>query len=139
MEGLAAPDIKARVEAILKEQYRQVKRLLDNNKEALIAIAEALILRNELTDIDVDEILTRVEAEYPFVSTNEAEHRSFGFLGTQALPEPSAGARRNGHRNGNGKTAKKSPEPIVVPPATQSPTTPPATPTAESGELNEPE
>ena len=65
MEGLAAPDIKARVEAILKEQFRQVKQLLENNKEALIAIAEALILRNELTDIDVDEILARVEAEYP--------------------------------------------------------------------------
>jgi len=135
MEGLAAPDIKARVEAILKEQFRQVKQLLDNNKEAVIAIAEALILRNELTDIDVDEILARVEAEYPFASASEVEQRSFGFMGARALPEPSAGARRNGHRNGNGKRAKKPTEPIVVSPATQSPTTPPA----ESGELNEPE
>jgi cell division protease FtsH len=137
MEGLAAPDIKARVEAILKEQFRQVKQLLDNNKEAVIAIAEALILRNELTDIDVDEILARVEAEYPFASASEVEQRSFGFMGARALPEPSAGARRNGHRNG--KTAEKPTEPIVVPPATQSSVTPPATPTTESGELNEPE
>jgi len=139
MEGLAAPDIKARVEAILKEQFRQVKQLLDNNKEAVIAIAEALILRNELTDIDVDEILARVEAEYPFASASEVEQRSFGFMGARALPEPSAGARRNGHRNGNGKTAEKPTEPIVVPPATQSSVTPPVTPPAESGELNEPE
>jgi hypothetical protein len=96
-----------------------------------------LILRNELTDIDVDEILARVEAEYPFASASEVEQRSFGFMGTRALPEPSAGARRNGHRNG--KTAEKPTEPIVVPPATQSSVTPPATPTTESGELNEPE
>jgi cell division protease FtsH len=135
MEGLAAPDIKARVEAILKEQFRQVKQLLENNKEAMIAIAEALILRNELTDIDVDEILARVEAEYPFASASEVEQRSFGFMGARALPEPSAGTRRNGHRNGNGKKAEKPTEPIVVPPATQSSVTPPA----ESGELNEPE
>ncbi len=80
MQGLSAPDIKPRIEAILQEQYRQVKSLLENNPEAVIAIAEALILRNELTDIDVKEILDRIEAEHPFTPISARRERAvFGF------------------------------------------------------------
>ncbi len=57
--------LKASVERLMGEEYRKVKKLIEANKEAVIAIAEALILRNELTDIDVDEILKRVEATTP--------------------------------------------------------------------------
>jgi cell division protease FtsH len=115
------PDMKPRVEAILNEQFRHVKKLLEHNKEAVIAIAEALILRNELTDIDVDEILTRVEAEHPFVNPQQAlEDRPFGLLGARALPEPTS-LRRNGRHNGhNGKSPEKLPE-ITVPSAAQPP------------------
>ena len=42
--------------------------MVDQNRDAVIAIAEALILRNELTDIDVNDILARVEATHPFVN-----------------------------------------------------------------------
>jgi len=123
MQGMAAPDVKPRVEAILNEQFRNVKKLLENNKQAVIAIAEALILRNELTDIDVNEILARVEAEHPFVNSQQLiEDRPFGLLGARALPEPTS-LRRNGRHsghNGNGKSPEKLPE-ITVPSAAQRP------------------
>jgi ATP-dependent Zn protease len=91
MQGLNAPDIKPRIEAILQEQYRQVKSLLENNPEAVIAIAEALILRNELTDIDVKEILDRVEAEHPFTPISARRERAaFGFA--PAMRPQSSGA-----------------------------------------------
>src|SRR5581483_7579440 len=79
--GGISPDgeMKAKIEGLLNEQFRQVKQLLDANKEAVTAIAEALILRNELTDIDVNEILARVEAEHPFVSESEIKKQPFGF------------------------------------------------------------
>jgi ATP-dependent Zn protease len=80
LQGLSAPDIKPRIEAILKTQYNEVKQLIENNREAVIAVAEALILRNELTDIDVKEILDRVEVEHPFTPIGAAKDRpAFGF------------------------------------------------------------
>jgi hypothetical protein len=124
MEGMAAPDMKVRVEAILKEQFRQVKRLIENNKEAVIAIAEALILRNELTDIDVDEILARVEATHPFTNSDKEDSRPLLGFAPRALPAPANG-RRNGHGNGNGKVPDKQPEPVIVPASAQSSAEPP--------------
>ena len=67
-EAMRGGDMKKQVEAILAEEFRKVKHLVDQNRDAVIAIAEALILRNELTDIDVNDILARVEAIYPFVN-----------------------------------------------------------------------
>jgi cell division protease FtsH len=126
--GNLTPDgaLRQPVEALINEEFRKVKKLLENNKEAVIAIAEALILRNELTDIDVDEILARVEADHPFVNPQKAlEDRPFGLLGTRALPEPTSlrrNGRNNGH-NGNGKSPEKLPE-ITVPSAAQPPSEP---------------
>lgn len=95
MQGLNAGDIKPRIEAILQEQYRQVKQLLQQNREAVIAIAEALILRNELTDIDVKEILARVEMEHPFVPIQATpEKPSFGFAGAARTNQPTVLVRR---------------------------------------------
>lgn len=131
MQGMTSEAIRPRIEALLKEQFRQVKRLVENNKEAVIAIAEALILRNELTDIDVNEIMARVEAEHPFVGSREDDERPFGFMGTRALPEPSLGARRNGHRNGNGRRPADQPELPQIPVA-QQPGDP--TPSADLGD-----
>ena len=95
MQGLSAGDIKPRIEAILQEQYRQVKQLLQQNREAVIAIAEALILRNELTDIDVKEILARVEMEHSFVAIQATpEKPSFGFAGVARTNQPTVLVRR---------------------------------------------
>ncbi|MEI7643772.1 MAG: AAA family ATPase [Chloroflexales bacterium] len=80
LQGLAAPDIKPRIEAILNAQFDEVKQLIEHNRAAVVAVAEALILRNELTDIDVKEILDRVEVECPFVPIGAAKERpAFGF------------------------------------------------------------
>ncbi|NOK60586.1 MAG: AAA family ATPase [Chloroflexi bacterium AL-W] len=117
MQGMASGEIKGRVEAILNEEFRKVKVLLENNKEAVTAIAEALILRNELTDIDVKEILNRIEAVYPFTVEGEASKPTFGFQGMHVLPTPVASVRRSGryiYVNDNGQypvpVAAKSPD-----------------------------
>jgi len=103
MEGLAAPDMKPRVEAILQEQYRQVRQLIEQNRAAVIAIAEALILRNELTDIDVKEILDRVEAVHPYVPIGDKPAKAaFGFAAAAA-------------RNGSGALVRRRREPAVLP------------------------
>ncbi|MCX7946895.1 MAG: hypothetical protein N2557_08105, partial [Hydrogenophilus sp.] len=95
MQGLSAPDVKPRVEAILQEQYRIVKQMLEQNRMAVIAIAEALILRSELTDIDVKEILSRVEAEHPYLPPNEKPERpAFGFAAALARSNTTLVRRR---------------------------------------------
>lgn len=125
MQGMPSHvDIKPRIEAILNEQYRKIKLLVESNKDAVTAIAEALILRNELTDIDVDEILARVEAEHPFTSASDADQRPFGFLTARALPEPASASRRNVRHNG--KPAEQPSSPPAVPVA-QQPDAPPPT------------
>jgi cell division protease FtsH len=122
------------VERLIAEEYRKVKRLIENNKEAVIAIAEALILRNELNDIDVDEILARVESSNPFINSEKEEARPMlGFV-PRALPVATNGRRNgNGRSNGNGKSPAKDPEPVIVPASSQ----PPAEPTAPSAELHD--
>jgi ATP-dependent Zn protease len=125
MQGLSNADMKQRVEKILDTEYRKVKALIDANKEAVTAIAEALILRNELTDIDVHEILARVEAEYPYVNPadKKPESRVFGFSNGRALPETVQAPRRN---------AGKPTDTSIAPPMAQKPTEPPPGPVAES-------
>jgi ATP-dependent Zn protease len=129
----SSPELKGRVDHILNTEYRKIKQLIENNKEAVSAIAEALILRNELTDIDVNEILSRVEAQHPFVDPHKLEERPFGLLAARALPEPALARRngRNGSRNGNGKAPDKQTDPIAVPPAAQQPPADPYGPSAE--------
>jgi len=125
------------VERLISEEYRKVKKLIESNKEAVIAIAEALILRNELTDIDVDEILARKEAEHPFVNPNKLEERpTLGFSMPRALPEPA-----NGRRNGKAPH-RPAIEPVIIPTAARPTAEPPAPsaelgPEAESGDTSE--
>jgi ATP-dependent Zn protease len=123
----SSPDMKARVDSILNEEYRKVKTLIELNSEAVTAIAEALILRNELTDFDVDEILARVEAEHPFRSENDNKRSAFGFASTRSLNDVPAPSRRNGRQNG------KQPETAIVPvPVAQQPPANPSSPGAEA-------
>jgi ATP-dependent Zn protease len=122
---MANPELKQRVEIILDQEYRKVKKLIESNKEAVIAIAEALILRNELTDIDVDELMARIEAEHPFVNPNKLEERpTLGFSMPRALPESV-----NGRRNGK-VPHRPAIEPVIIPTAAR-PTAEPSAPSAE--------
>jgi ATP-dependent Zn protease len=127
-QAMASGELKPRVERLLDQEYRKVKKLLEENTDAVIAIAEALILRNELTDIDVDEILARIEAEHPFINPAAHEQRpSLGFSAPRALPEPGNGRR-------NGKHAPRTNEPVIIPTAARPPVEPPSSPSAELDE-----
>ncbi|MFO7171122.1 MAG: AAA family ATPase [Chloroflexota bacterium] len=121
MQGVSDPSLKARVEAILNEQYRLVKSMIEHNKEAVIAIAEALILRNELTDLDVNEILARVEAEHPFTDPRRIEKQPFGFLAARSVSEPTTISRRHT----NGATTTRLPG-VSAPPVAKRPLADPA-------------
>src|SRR5258706_1631353 len=144
--GGAQPEgaLRGPVEQLINEEYRKIKRLIEANKDGVIGIAEALILRNELTDLDVDEILARVEATHPYVKPNKDDERpTLGFAAPRALPEGLNG-RRNGRRNG--KLPAKQPDPVIIPAATQPPAEPPSAsaelsddPPAEAGSLHEQE
>jgi hypothetical protein len=98
------------VEELLAEQFRQVKQLLEQNREAVIAIAEALIMRNELTDIDVKEILDRVEAEHPYTPLSAKKERAaFGFASV---------ARSNGGATLVRRRREAAPPPVLPAPGT---------------------
>jgi hypothetical protein len=81
----------------------------------------------------VNEILSRVEAQYAFVDPHKVEERPFGLVATRALPEPATVRRRNGRQNGsgNGKVPDKQGDIITVPHASQPPPAEPPGPSAE--------
>jgi cell division protease FtsH len=61
--NLAKPrDFDERVEAILQSQFKAVKRLLQDHSEALIAVAEALIEREELVAEDIKQLIDEADA-----------------------------------------------------------------------------
>jgi cell division protease FtsH len=61
--GQAPADAGARreIDRILKEQYREVRKLLEENWEECIAVAEILLRNLELDHDEVDEIVKEVE------------------------------------------------------------------------------
>lgn len=61
--GQFQPDTKLKrdIETLLDEQYKNVKTLLENNREAVSAIAEALLVKEELDGDEVMEIVREVE------------------------------------------------------------------------------
>jgi ATP-dependent metalloprotease FtsH len=71
------PDPKA-VEALLEEQYQEVKQLLANNADSIHAIAERLLEKNELYGDEVTQIIREVEAKRPPIQQilNEQNRRT---------------------------------------------------------------
>ena len=61
--GTLQPDAaqKKHIERILKHEYEEVKQLLLEHREVVAAIAEELLVRTELTDIDILNIIGRYE------------------------------------------------------------------------------
>lgn len=55
-------DVPQRAEAILQSQLKAVKRLLQDHSEALIAVAEALIERDELVAEDLKQVIDEADA-----------------------------------------------------------------------------
>jgi cell division protease FtsH len=88
----ALPGLAERVEKLLQEQFKAVKKLLQDHNEALIAVADALIERDELVS---DEIIALIQ---------EADARQVAkqvLSDFQPLLTGSSNGNGNGH-NGNG-------------------------------------
>ncbi|WP_069804236.1 AAA family ATPase [Thermogemmatispora onikobensis] len=61
----AAPSLSAlqeRIETVLQSQFKAVKLLLQEHREAVIAVAESLIEREELTPEEVEELINEADA-----------------------------------------------------------------------------
>jgi len=77
------PKLSERVEAILQSQFKAVKRLFQEHREALMAVAEALIERDELVaeeikqlidEADAKRVLKTVLADFEIVASNGNGH-----------------------------------------------------------------
>jgi hypothetical protein len=78
-----------RVEAVLQSQFKAVKRLFQQHSEALMAVAEALIERDELVAEDIKQLIDEADARH----VNKIVLSEFAELLDNG----------NGHSNGNGK------------------------------------
>lgn len=60
---LATPNLAERVEELLQLEFKAVKRLLQEHSEALIAIAESLIERDELVADEIKQLIDEADAK----------------------------------------------------------------------------
>jgi len=97
----APPDAeqKKRIERVLQEEYKKVKRLLTEHSDVVAAIAQELLVRHELTDYEVLDVIQRFEplpkdygrdGEIPMVY-NEPEPQQIGQPAAYAPPIPADG------------------------------------------------
>ena len=86
------PKLADRVEEVLQSQLKAVKRLLRDHREALIAVAEALIERDELVGEDIKKLIDEADASRVtrLVMSEFDEVLGIG------------NGNGNGHKNGNG-------------------------------------
>jgi ATP-dependent Zn protease len=88
----AVKNMGERVEALLQSQLKAVKQLFLEHSEAVIAVAEALIQRDELVADEIKELIQNADAK----SVTKAVFSEF-------TPFLEAGSNGNGsHQNGNG-------------------------------------
>src|SRR5581483_10111937 len=97
--GQFQPDgeLKHQIEILLDEQYKSVRMLLEANRESVIAIAEALLIREELDGDEVLEIVREVEER---IARRAAEQREPAVVAAGSVA--TAVSEGNGHGNGNG-------------------------------------
>ena len=91
--GLGVPNLVGRVEDLLQAQLKEVKRLFEEHSEAVIAVAEALIERDELVADEIKQLVDEADAR-----------RVARTVFTEFEPLLGNGHHNgNGHSNGNGK------------------------------------
>jgi ATP-dependent Zn protease len=91
-------DVREKVEALLQRAYRDVYALVDRNRAATAAIAEALIQREDLDSDEIAELIRN--AERPSYAEIAAAAISNAASAPYAIAAP-VGAQ-NGNGNGNG-------------------------------------
>jgi len=111
--GIAGvPKLSERVEAVLQSQFHAVKRLFKEHREAVMAVAEALIERDELVaeeikqlidEADAKRVLKTVLADFEVVASNGNGHTN-GTTNGYAI----VGESNNG--NGNDQTIVDAPK-----------------------------
>ncbi|GCE04418.1 ATPase [Dictyobacter aurantiacus] len=89
----AIPHFADRVEALLQSQLNAVKQLFIEHSEAVIAVSEALIEKDELVAEEIKELIDNADAR-------QASKGIFKEL--TPLLEAGSGWNGNGHGNGNG-------------------------------------
>jgi len=94
------PKLSERVEAILQSQFQAVKRLFKEHREAVMAVAESLIERDELVaeeikqlidEADAKRVLKTVLADFEVVASNGNGHTSGTTNGYALVGEHSNG------------------------------------------------
>jgi hypothetical protein len=79
------PVMRAQVDVLLRQAYTSVRELLDQHRAAVIAVAEALIVREDLDNQEIEALI------------REAEAPSLAALGAAAIAAvPPAGAQNGG-------------------------------------------
>ncbi len=94
---LSLPGIAERTEALLQSQFKAVKKLFQEHSEAVMAVAEALIEREELIADEIKQLIDEADARR-VVKTVLSDFEPL--LGTSN--NSSGYALTNGHGNGNG-------------------------------------
>ena len=90
----ALPKLTERIESVLQSQFKAVKRLLQQHSEALIAIAEALIERDELVAEEIKQLIDEADAR----RVTKAVLADFEIIAGNG----NGNGHTNGKANGNG-------------------------------------
>jgi len=90
---VSAPDLSKRTEAVLQSQFKAVKRLFQEHSEAVIAVAEALMEREELVADEIKQLIDEADAK-------RVAHAIFSDF-EDLLGSGSGNGNGNGHSNGN--------------------------------------
>ena len=88
---ISVPNLIERTEAVLQSQMKAVKRLLQEHSEALIAVAEALIERDELVAEEIKQLIDEADARRVSKKVSSDFEAILG----------NGDAHGNGHSNGN--------------------------------------
>ena len=101
--GMPIPKMAERVEAVLQAQMKEVKQLFQNHTDAVIAVAEALIEREELVADEIKELIDEADSRKVMKSVLD------DFEPLLSLPESTNGRATvtNGHSNGTGSTTPR--------------------------------
>ncbi len=108
---LSVPHAAERVEALLQKQFKEIKRLLEEHSEALIAVAEALIERDELVaeeikqlaeEADAQRVARAVLSEYePLIGNGHSKNGNGKGTSGHTLIASGVGGNGNGHSSGS--------------------------------------
>jgi cell division protease FtsH len=98
------PDVREKVEELLQRAYRDVYALVDRNRAATAAIAEALIQREDLDSDEIEELIRN--AERPSYAEIAAAAISTAASAPYAIAAPVGAQNGNGSGNGHGRVVE---------------------------------